>query len=284
MGQEQEQNQGKSKFAGRLTAMKTGFAAAKRQGDVMDGDETFPEGIFVGKVTAKLKESKKGNLMVGRMFVPTEGEMAGVATFDNLIIEHANPQVSSRGRRALLSFINLFVDGFDVGTIDSQLEETLEMLSETAPLCRFEVKHSKPTDDGSVFINITVLEALAGESATSTADVPVTPEPEPEPEATTEDAPVTVSEDGIELQAFLAAHDIPFNDEEDVEILKARIEEADKFIGLELTKDETALLVKHELSDRIVKPAPARRAIAPAPKGKVAMPPAKGKATPTKRK
>jgi hypothetical protein len=275
---------GKSAYADRLNNMKGGFKDAARQAAIMGGDETYPKGIYVGKVTAKLKESSKGNLMVSRMFVPTEGELRGLPCFDNLVIEHENANVEMRNMRTLCRFLDMTGYEFDTDQTDT-LEPILEELTKQAPIVKFEVKHSGAKDDGTPFVNIEVLEVVsAGEGGgdDAGADAPVE-------ESVGAGADPTPSQTPP-LADFCDAHDIPYNEGEDDDILKARIEQAGPFEQDKLTAEEVELLVAYELGDSVEKPEPkpvapppsARRkpvAPPPPPARKVAAPAPKGKAS-----
>lgn len=269
--------EGKSKFADRLGKMQSGFSAAQKQADVQSGDDVMPEGEYVGKVTAKLRESKTGNLMVNRMFVPTEGDMAGVAVFDNLIIEQPNTSAEMRARRDTLRFLNLC--GYKFGQV-SELEEVLEELTKEAPLVKFRVRHNPSKEGDRVFTNVDVLEYIGsgdnpGQDAGSGAGSP------------TEEAPA--GEDLTEqLNEFLSAYGIDTADSEDA--AKEAIKANAPFDGKQLTKEERALLEKAGLSDVIEepkKPIQEQPVAPPAPARKAASakkPVAKGKTPPARRK
>lgn len=148
--------QGKSKYADRLKGMKSGFANAQKQAKVMDGDEVVPVGTYEGKVTARVRESNNGNLMVNFSFFILDGEWSGIPVYDNLIIEHSNPNVASRGQRDLVR--RLAVMGFDFDPEHPEdLEDLLEELSNDAPIIQFKTRHSQSKDGDRTFVNCDVL-------------------------------------------------------------------------------------------------------------------------------
>lgn len=166
------QAQGKSKFAERLKKIQGGMSTAKRQQEKMGESGVFPEGEYVGKTMAKVRESRSsGNLMVSRTFIATEGELQGLPAYDNLIIDQPNTQSALRAQRDLVKYIDTCGYSFDPESNPEQLEDVLEELSKDAPIVRYRVRHSSPDDDsGTVFVNVDVL-------GTPEVNVPSTPRP-----------------------------------------------------------------------------------------------------------
>lgn len=161
--------EGKSKYADRLGGMKQGFANAQKQAKIMSGDGVVPVAVYTGKVTARLRESRNGNLMANFSFFITDGELQGIPVFDNLIIEHDDPQVAVRGQRDLCRRLSVMGYEFDAGH-PGQLEPLLEELSNEAPLVSFKVRHSEAKDgSGRVFPNCDVLELLQQSARTAPA-------------------------------------------------------------------------------------------------------------------
>jgi hypothetical protein len=198
-----QQAPGKSAYAARLDGMKQGFANAKKQSSILNGDDTFPEGVFVGKVTAKLGDSQSGSLMVKRTFFTLEGELAGLPAWDNIIIGHDNPMVQARGQRDLMRFLDMMGYTFDEKK-PSTLEPILEELSEEAPVVRFQVKHTigkaREGQPQRTFVNVTVLEKLEGKTEAGTND------DSSAPEGATDDTAVAIKDfceaHGIEQDAL----------------------------------------------------------------------------------
>jgi pyruvate/2-oxoglutarate dehydrogenase complex dihydrolipoamide acyltransferase (E2) component len=258
------------KYAARLADMKKQFTKANEQAKVLSGDESFPAGEYIGKITAKLKESKAGNLMVSRMFVPTEGELQGLPCWDNVIIEHDNLDVSLRGQRTCCRFLDICGYSFNVDQ-PGDLPAILEALTEEAPIVKFRVRVSEAADGSRSFTNCDVLSLV--ESGTGEADAPAEEAPaEAEAEAEAEEAPAEETADRVELTDFAIANGIEGVEQDDtVDVLKERIREY-SFPSERLTDDEKALLEKHGLTvDCVIeppkaapKPAPAKKA-APAP-------------------
>lgn len=153
------QAQGKSKYAERLKKLQGGMTTAKHQQEKMGDSGVFPEGEYVGKTMAKIKESRSsGNLMVSRTFIATEGEMEGLPAFDNLVIDQPNTSSALRAQRDLVKYIDTCGYSFDPESNPEQLEDVLEELSKEAPVVRYRVRHSSPDDDsGTVFVNVDVL-------------------------------------------------------------------------------------------------------------------------------
>lgn len=161
--------EGKSKFADRLGGMRQGFANAQKQAKIMTGDGVVPVGTYTGKVSARLRESQNGNLMANFSFFITEGELTGIPVFDNVIIDHDNPQVAIRGQRDLCRRMDILGYEFNPEQPE-QLEDILEEVSNEAPIVSFRVRHNEASDgSGRIFVNCDLLEAMSSAPQKSTS-------------------------------------------------------------------------------------------------------------------
>jgi len=153
-----------SAFDSKLAKMKNNLALAQQQSEAFQDGSIFPKGIYVGRTTAKLKESEKsGNLFLSRSFVPTSGNLKGVPVFDSLILEHDNEEWALQNQREMCRYISLCGHKFNPNK-PSDLPKILSELTKSAPTVKFEVTHSKPNGEGVVYLKVNVLELVTGKS------------------------------------------------------------------------------------------------------------------------
>lgn len=259
---------GKGKFTDRLNGMRSSLAVAKKQNDVMGGEDRVPENEYVGKLTLKLKESDKtGSLMVARSFNITDGDFIGMPVYDSLIIDHERADVAIRGQRDLLNMLTILgYDNFDPEEDAEKLESLLAEITEAALLVQFQVTHS------GEFTNCEILELLEDEdpktSKGKTSDRGGRGKGKDENEEkpsrgsrsrkpqqgdNDDDGEGDDSETIEALKTFCGSWGIDFEEDDDLDTLKDRLREG-SFKKEELEDAEIELLDNNDLGDLIIQP------------------------------
>lgn len=97
-------------------------------GDSTGGFETVPSGNYViGKLHCELEEDGDGNPRIKREQIILEGDHADFKVTDRMNIVES---VAPRGMEFLLKWLNLL--GYEVKSLDEDLEETLDAINENA--------------------------------------------------------------------------------------------------------------------------------------------------------
>lgn len=263
-----------SVFAADLKKMSTGFETAQRQATVLGENEVFPEGEYVGKVTAKLKKSQAGNLMVGRMFIPLAGDLLGQPCYDNIVIGHPDPMVAVRGQRRLIAFLDMVGMRFNLKRPESEedgLEPCLEALSKAAPIVKFKVSHGRnERNPDRPFINVDVLELVNAESSGVKDDISSAATEAETPRSGGEEANMSEDELMVSLAEFCNAQGVSYDDQTaTLDSLKQTIADNGPYTAEQLTKAEKELLTSAGLEDCITTKAPiGRGALPPSKHGK----------------
>lgn len=241
---------GKSKFAERLSGMKTTINESKNTYDSMFAGVKIDAGTYVVRLqSAKIIETKSsGKLMILREHIVTEGQWQGHVIRDYMNLE------SPMG----MAFVRQWIDqcGYEFPDENpEELEDVVEAIANESFTCKAIVKHSGD------FINLSVQEiiesASAGKGETkkdeSKAEAKAETKKE-EPKATPKkEEPVIDKEKESIIEAlreFCKGQDIVTEKGDTLEILKERITEYE-FPEEEMSAEEIALFEKAGIDSAI---------------------------------
>lgn len=230
---------GKSKFAERLSGMKTTINESKNTYDSMFAGVKIDPGQYIVRLqSAKIIETKSsGKLMIVREHIVVEGSWQGHVIRDYMNLE------SPMG----MAFVRQWIDQCGYQFPDenpAELEDVIEAIANESFTCKAQVKQSGD------FINLTVLEII--EAAASTSQNEKKAE-EPKKEETKKEEPKAKKEEPKEsdeektikkaLLDFCKNQDIATESGDTIEILKERICEYE-YPEEEMSSEEIELFEK----------------------------------------
>lgn len=172
-----------SVFGDRLRGLQD--QAADAMANYTPGGVRVPDSIYLGKESAELRESaSSGKLMVARQFVIAEGECAGLAVWDNLVIEN-----NDTGIQICRRWIEMH--GYEWPEEDlGSIEEIVNEINEKASMVRFKVKTTKDkNDDTREYTNVSVLSIEDGSGTEGSEEQP-------------EEQPEEQSDEGVDLSSM----------------------------------------------------------------------------------
>lgn len=249
-----------SKFASRLDGMNQQYSESKNQADSMFGGVKVPEWTYIARLQkAVIKESQSsGKLMIRREHIIVEGEFLGMVIYDNMQLE------TPMG----FAFVRRWLDLLEYQAPEkpSDLEDILEAMTDEAPTCKIQVKHSGD------FINVSVVELLKDYAGTGTAksetkaekkeekteekkeEKKETPRSSVKREKVTKEEPKEEEKENDDsamiarLQKFCKTQDVDFSKEDDLETICQNIRQW-KWPKSQMTEEEIALFEEVGLSD-----------------------------------
>jgi len=249
---------GKSKFAERLSSMRTTINESKNTYDSMFAGVKIDAGTYVVRLqSAKIVETKSsGKLMILREHIVTEGTWQGHVVRDYMNLE------SPMG----MAFVRQWIDqcGYEFPDENpEELEDVVEAIANEAFTCKAIVKHSGD------FINLSVQEIIESASAGKEQSKKNEPKAEtkqeepkaaPKAEAKKEGPAVDKEEESTKeaLRQFCKSQDIVTEKDDTLEILKERIMEYE-FPEEEMSAEEIALFEKAGVDGAIKRKAKSKK-------------------------
>lgn len=152
----------KSIFRKRLTKMQD--AAADAMQDYTPGFQHIQDGIYEARITAEIRESSNGNLMIAQTYTIVGGEYEGQKVWSNLMLEKIDDETGERipnyngivFSRRWLESMGIEYPEDDLG----QLEEIIEQINDCAPACKIKVRTTKSKLTEDEFQNVNIMEML----------------------------------------------------------------------------------------------------------------------------